>query len=317
MRQAGRILPEYRQVREGVRDFRELVETPELAAKVTLQPVDRFGVDAAIIFSDILVVADVLGFPYRMEPGIGPVFDRTLSEDQELPDDPQGIDVEEELAFVFKAIRLTKEELAGRVPLIGFAGAPWTLFSYLAEGQGSKNFAKARKLLYQEPQRSKQVIDRIVDVTLSYLRMQIKAGADCVQIFDSWAGVLGRDMYREFGLEPIRRICEGIRDVPVIVFAKGASHAMKELKDLPCEVLGMDWTMDIAETRGIVGKERPLQGQLDPALLYADPSRIRKATREMLKAFDGHPYIANLGHGVLPDTDPEHVKVFVDTVKSQ
>lgn len=316
MRQAGRILPEYRRVREQVRDFRELVETPELVAEVTCQPVDILGVDAAIIFSDILVVADVLGFPYRMEPGKGPVFDRTLFDAPDALRDIKNISVEEELGYVGKGIRLSKEGLDDRVPLIGFAGAPWTLFSYLAEGEGSKAFNKARKLLYQAPERSKEIIQKIVDVTLSYLRMQIRAGADIVQIFDSWAGVLGSELYRTFGSEPIRRICEGINDVPVIVFAKGASHMMNELRTLPCEVIGMDWTMDIRSTRDIVGKERSLQGNLDPAYLYSHPSKIEEGTKKMLNAFSGHPHIANLGHGVLPDTDPEHVKRFIDTVKS-
>lgn len=315
MRQAGRILPEYRKVREQVKDFRELVESPELVAEVTRQPVDILGVDAAIIFSDILVIADVLGFPYRMEAGKGPVFDRTLFDDPEAVRDPGKINVEEELGYVGEGIRLSKEGLEKRVPLIGFAGAPWTLFSYLAEGEGSKSFNKARKLLYQAPERSEEIIQRIVDVTLSYLRMQVRAGADIVQIFDSWAGVLGGELYRRFGLEPIRRICEGIKDVPVIVFAKGASHMLNDLRTLPCEVLGMDWTMDIQATKSIVGTGRTLQGNLDPAYLYAHPSKIEEGTKRMLDAFSGHPHIANLGHGVLPDSDPEHVKRFIDTVK--
>lgn len=315
MRQAGRSLPEYRKVREQVKDFRELVETPELAAKVTLQPVDILGVDAAIIFSDILVIADVIGFPYRMEAGKGPVFDRTLQDEKETGRDPDEVDVEHELAYVGESIRLSKERLEGRVPLIGFAGAPWTLFAYLAEGGGSKDFAKARSLLYRDPDRSKMVIDRIVEASIRYLRMQIQAGADIVQIFDSWAGMLGPAEYRRFGLEPIRRICEGIRDVPVIVFAKGAGHLLDEMKSLPCEVLGMDWTTRIDDAKRTVRGEKTLQGNLDPALLHAPHSLIRERTQEMVRSFEGHPHIANLGHGVLPDSDPEHIKTFVNTVK--
>ncbi|MFB6258346.1 MAG: uroporphyrinogen decarboxylase [Flavobacteriales bacterium] len=316
MRQAGRILPEYREVRKSVKDFRELVETPEKVAEVTVQPVDLLGVDAAIIFSDILVVADVLGFAYGMETGKGPVFEKTLWDHWEDLRDPEDIHVEKELAYVAEGIRKSKERLAGRVPLIGFAGAPWTLFTYLAEGEGSKSLSKARKLLYQAPQRSEEIIQRITDVTLSYLRMQIQAGADIVQIFDSWASVLGPVEYRKFGLEPIRRICEGIKDVPTIVFAKGASHMMESLKELPCEVIGMDWTMDVEKTKNVVGGNKTLQGNLDPALLYSDPAQIRERTERMLEAFSGHPHIANLGHGVLPDTDPDHVREFINAVKN-
>lgn len=313
MRQAGRSLPEYRAVRERAGSFRNLVETPELAAEVTVQPVDILGVDAAIIFSDILVVADVLGFRYRMEPGKGPVFDRTLSNDPRIPGGEP--DVEGELAYVGDSIRKSKELLEDRVPLIGFAGAPWTLFSYLAEGGGSKDFPKARKLLYQKPDLAREMLDRIVEATLRYLRMQIQAGADIVQIFDSWAGVLGKDMYRIFGLEPLKRVCEGIDEVPVIAFAKGADHSLEELDELPCDVIGLDQTMEVERSKGRIASGRPLQGNLDPAFLYASPERIREGTEEMLEAFSGRPHIANLGHGVLPDSDPEHIKAFVDTVK--
>ncbi len=317
MRQAGRILPEYREVRASVKDFRELVETPEKVAEVTVQPVDILGVDAAIIFSDILVVADTLGYPYGMEPGKGPVFERNLTEHPEDLLDPADIDVASNLDYVGEGILQSKKLLEGRVPLIGFAGAPWTLFTYLAEGEGTKSFTKARKLLYRSPEYSEEVIQRIVDVTLSYLRMQIRAGADIVQIFDSWAGILGAEQYRRFGLEPIRRICEGLREeVPIIVFAKGAGHVLEDLKELPCQVLGMDWTMDIEETKRSIDGVKALQGNLDPAQLYASPDRIVEASERMLESFSGHPHIANLGHGVLPDTDPEHVKTFVDTVKN-
>jgi len=251
-----------------------------------------------------------------METGKGPVFDRTLFDSREALRDPEKIALEEELGYVEKGIRLSKGKLEDQVPLIGFAGAPWTLFSYLAEGEGSKSFSKARKLLYQAPEDSERIIEHIVDVTLSYLRMQVRAGADIVQIFDSWAGVLGAELYRTFGLEPIRRICEGLRDVPVIVFAKGAAHVLEELRTLPCEVIGMDWTMDIEATERKVGSDKALQGNLDPAYLYAPPSKIEEGTKKMLNAFSGHPHIANLGHGVLPDSDPEHVKRFIETVKS-
>ncbi len=315
MRQAGRILKEYRAVREKAGSFRNLVETPEMAAEVTVQPVDILDVDAAIIFSDILVVCDLLGFPYGMAPGKGPVFEKTLAPGVEL-DDWEEIDVEGRLDYVFEAIRITKEKLSGRVPLIGFAGAPWTLFCYLTEGEGSRTFTKARKLLYTCPEFCHEVLDRIADMTVRYLKGQVEAGANMVQVFDSWAGILGEEMYRKFALPPIRKICEAIDEVPVTVFSKGAHGNLHDLAKLDCRTIGLDWTMNIEESIRTIGPEKTLQGNLDPALLYADKARVKEEAARMLDRFAGHPYIANLGHGVYPDTNPEKVKAFVQTVKT-
>lgn len=315
MRQAGRILPEYRAVRSKLRDFKELVETPERAAEVTIQPVDILGVDAAIIFSDILVVPEAMGFTYQMLEAKGPWFEHPLNG----PDDLQRLivpDVHDQLHYVMEALKITKKELNGRVPLIGFAGAPFTILAYIIEGQGSKTFSKARKLLYTQPDLCHNALDRITRTTIAYLKAQIAAGADMVQLFDSWAGFPTPEQYREFGSKYIRQICEAITEVPVTVFAKGAYFAREEFAKIPCRTIGLDWNMDMRESRAIVGPEKTLQGNLDPCVLYGSPDVIRKETIKMLESFDGGLHIANLGHGVYPDTDPEHVKVFIDTVKA-
>ena len=313
MRQAGRILPEYRAVRASVKDFKALVENPELACEVTIQPVDLLGVDAAIIFSDILVIPDAMGLPYHMVPGKGPAFERTFNEEADLKTlhvaDPG------DLSYVTDALRLTKKELAGRVPLIGFAGAPWTLFSYMTEGQGSKTFSQAKKMLYQAPELSHQLLDMITESTIAYVRAQVEAGADLIQLFDSWAGVLSPVHFSEFSLPYIKRICEALPDVPVTVFAKGAWFALEELGQLPCQTIGLDWNMGIADSRAKIGGGKTLQGNLDPCLLYASENVVIAATKKMLDDFGSQRHIANLGHGVYPDTDPEKVKLFIQAVK--
>ncbi|MFT4680129.1 MAG: uroporphyrinogen decarboxylase [Flavobacteriales bacterium] len=313
MRQAGRILPEYRAVRNGLKDFRELVETPEKAAEVTLQPVDLLGVDAAIIFSDILVVPDAMGLPYGMVPGVGPVFERTVKSAKDVQDlvipDP-----ELELKYVLDAIRLTKKELNNRVPLIGFAGAPWTILSYMIEGGGSKTFSKARKFLVTEPILAHQLLSKITESTIAYLNAQVSAGADMVQVFDSWAGVLSPSLYAEFGTPYIKMICDRVTGVPKTIFAKGAYFALQDLANLDCNTIGLDWQMDIKNAR-LVAPGKTLQGNLDPAVLYGDEASIVKETHAMLKKFGVQRHIANLGHGVYPDTEPEKVKVFIETIK--
>lgn len=312
MRQAGRILPEYRAVRAKLSGFIELAKTPERAAEVTLQPVDLLGVDAAIIFSDILVIPEAMGLPYEMVEKRGPYFPNTVRTAADLAK----IHVAEAdaLDYVIKAIELTKKELKGRVPLIGFAGAPWTILAYMVEGSGSKTFSIAKRMLYQNPALAHQLLEKITQSTINYLNAQIKAGADVVQIFDSWAGILAPEVYRTFSLPYIKQICEAITEVPVIVFAKGAFFAREELGKLPCQGIGLDWTMDIQESRALIGSQKVLQGNLDPCLLYAPDEVLVKATQEMLHAF-GDKHIANLGHGVYPDTDPEKVKLFIETVK--
>jgi uroporphyrinogen decarboxylase len=312
MRQAGRILPEYRKVREHASDFKTLVKTPELAAEVTIQPVDILGVDAAIIFSDILVVPEAMGLNYEMEEKRGPVFpERILSKN-----DLKKIHVSDgsELNYVLDAIRITKHELNGRVPLIGFAGAPWTIFSYMVEGKGSKTFSDAKKMLYTQPEFSHTLLKMITESTIHYLKGQILAGADMIQIFDSWAGILSPEQYNEFSLKYIGQICDAIDDVPKTVFAKGAFFARKEMNDLACNVVGLDWNMGIRESRKLV-PGKVLQGNLDPCALYGSLEDVRRETSRMLDDFGPNGHIANLGHGLYPDTEVDKVKCFIDTVK--
>jgi uroporphyrinogen decarboxylase len=312
MRQAGRILPEYRKVRELAKDFKTLVKTPELATAVTIQPVDILGVDAAIIFSDILVVPEAMGLNYEMEEKRGPIFPERITSLGDLK--RIHISEGEELEYVLDAIRLTKNELNNRVPLIGFAGAPWTIFSYMIEGKGSKTFSEAKKMLYTQPAFSHQLLDMITQSTINYLKAQVKAGADLIQIFDSWAGILSPAQYREFSMPYIAAICQAIPSVPKTVFAKGAFFALREMNALACEVVGLDWNMDIGETRKIL-PGKVLQGNLDPCALYGSTEDVRRETINMLKAFGSRKHIANLGHGLYPDTQVDKVKCFIDTVK--
>ncbi|MFN8357995.1 MAG: uroporphyrinogen decarboxylase [Spirosomataceae bacterium] len=313
MRQAGRILAEYRAVREKAGNFIKLATTPELAAEVTIQPVDLLGVDAAIIFSDILVVPEAMGLPYELIEKTGPIFPKTV---QSLAD-VEALRVanpETDLGYVLEAIRLVKRELNGRVPLIGFAGAPFTILCYMIEGRGSKTFSKAKKTLYTDPTLSHQLLQKITDSTIAYLKAQIAAGANLVQIFDSWAGILSPQQYEEYSQRYISQICDAITEVPVTVFAKGAFFARKAMNSLACEVVGLDWNMDIAESRAMI-PDKTLQGNLDPCVLYADFAEIKKQTQAMIRQFGTQRYIANLGHGVYPDTDPDKVRCFIDTVK--
>jgi uroporphyrinogen decarboxylase len=313
MRQAGRVLPEYRKVREQVKDFVTFVKTPELAAEVTVQPVDILGVDAAIIFSDILVIPEAMGLPYKMIESKGPFFEKTIKTEKDV----QQLRVAngDDLRYVTDAIKLAKKALNGRVPLIGFSGAPWTLFAYMIEGSGSKTFSQAKKMLYTNPKLSHALLQKITESTINYLKAQIAAGADLIQIFDSWAGILSTDQYNEFSLRYISQICDSITQVPKIVFAKDAYFARKEMSKLNCDVIGLDWTMDIVESRSVIGSGKTLQGNADPCLLYADFDVIKRETEKMLRAFGPKRHIANLGHGLYPDTEKEKVKFFVDTVK--
>ncbi|MAX79628.1 MAG: uroporphyrinogen decarboxylase [Crocinitomicaceae bacterium] len=314
MRQAGRILPEYRAVRAKLSGFKELVETPELAGEVTLQPVDILGVDAAIIFSDILVIPEAMGLPYEMIKGKGPWFENRIRSEADFKKVHKA-DVGSDLKYVTDAISLTKKELNGRVPLIGFAGAPWTIFAYMIEGSGSKTFSEARKMLYTNPKLSHQLLQLITDSTIEYLKAQIVAGADMIQLFDSWAGILPSNQYKEFSLNYINQICDAINEVPKTVFAKGAWFALQDMVDLNCNTIGLDWNMSPEKGRELFGDKKTLQGNLDPCLLYADEETIVTETKNMLNRFGSQRHIANLGHGVYPDTDPEKVKVFIKTVK--
>lgn len=320
MRQAGRILAEYRAVREKAGSFIKLATTPELAAEVTVQPVDLLGVDAAIIFSDILVVPEAMGLPYEMVEQRGPVFPRTVRTPADL-DSLHVADPHEHLGYVLEALKITKQRLAGRVPLLGFAGAPFTIFCYMTEGKGSKTFSVAKKLLYTDPTFAHALLQRITDSTIAYLKAQIGAGADLVQLFDSWAGILSPEQYDTFSLPYIRQICNALKadpemgHTPITVFAKGAFFARQAIGQLNCDVVGLDWNMDAAESRSLV-PSKTLQGNLDPCVLYAEPAQIRTEVARMLTAFGPQRHIANLGHGVYPDTNPDHVRVFIDAVQN-
>ncbi|WP_461136003.1 uroporphyrinogen decarboxylase [Spirosoma lituiforme] len=313
MRQAGRVLPQYRAVREKAGSFITLAKTPELAAEVTIQPVDAFDVDAAIIFSDILVVPEAMGLPYEMVESRGPVFPSTVRNQADLSR-LRVADAESDLGYVLDAIKLTKKELNNRVPLIGFAGAPFTIFCYMTEGKGSKTFSVAKKLLYTDPNFAHALLQQITDSTIAYLQAQIRSGVDLVQIFDSWAGILSPEQYRTFSLPYIKQICDVISAVPVTVFAKGAFFARHEIGQLSCDVVGLDWNMDPKESRALI-PDRVLQGNLDPCVLYADFAQIRAEVKQMFSDFGHQHYIANLGHGIYPDTDPDKARCFVDAVK--
>lgn len=317
MRQAGRYLPEYRAVRERA-DFLTMVGTPELAVEVTLQPVDLLGVDAAIIFSDILVIPQAMGMALSVDEGIGPRFHQPLraASDFARLRDPSA---EEDLGYVLDALRLARRELAGRVPLIGFAGAPWTLMSYMVEGQGSKSFTQAKRLLVQEPALAHALLHRLARGAGEFLAAQVRAGAQAVQLFDSWAGALGPRDFREFALPYLAeaaRIARGA-GAPVIAFAPGAGWALEEIAAATrADVVGVDWQTDAADARRrLAGHAAALQGNLDPCWLYAPPATIRGRTHEMLTAFGGRGHIANLGHGINPDVPVEHARAFVEAVK--
>jgi uroporphyrinogen decarboxylase len=312
MRQAGRILPEYRAVRNSLSGFKELVETPELAAEVTIQPVDILGVDAAIIFSDILVIPEAMGLRYEMVEKRGPHFPETIKSKADIA--KLKVAMAEDVQYTIDAIKITKKELNGRVPLIGFAGAPWTIFAYMIEGGGSKTFSKARAMLYTEPELSHQLLQMITDSTINYLKGQVAAGADIVQIFDSWAGILSPAQYETFSLKYIKMICDAISEVPKTVFAKDAYFARKWFNEMNCDTVGLDWCMDIAESRKIISN-KTLQGNMDPCVLYGSNDSIKKAVKSMIDQFGPTRHIANLGHGVYPDTNPEKVKYFVECVK--
>ena len=317
MRQAGRYLPEYRAVRERA-DFLTMVGTPELAVEVTLQPVDLIGVDAAIIFSDILVLPQAMGMALSVDEGVGPRFHQPLRTPADF-DRVRDLAPEEDLRYVLDALRLARRELAGRVPLIGFAGAPWTLMSYMVEGQGTKSFTYAKRLLVQDPARAHALLARLARAVGAFLVAQVAAGAQAVQLFDSWASALGPRDFRTFALPYLAeavRIARGA-GAPVIAFAPGAGWALEEIAAATgADVIGVDWQTDPADARRrLSGRAVALQGNLDPCWLYASPASIRERTHEMLAAFGARGYIANLGHGINPDVPVAHARAFVDAVK--
>ena len=320
MRQAGRYLPEYLKTRAAAGSFMDLCQTPELACEVTLQPLRRFNLDAAIIFSDILTIPDVMGLKLFFVAGEGPKFEhpiRTAEDIRKLPSP----DVNESLGYVMDAISLTRRELDGKVPLIGFSGSPWTLATYMIEGGSSKTFSKAKKLIYQDPEIAHQLLEKLAATVTDYLNAQIEAGAQAVQIFDTWGGALSAQAYQDFSLRYMKQIVSGLkrenegRRVPVILFSKGCSTQLEGLADTGCDALGVDWTISLGEARNRVGDRVALQGNLDPSVLLANRKVIRREVSETLNSFgqgDGHVF--NLGHGITPDVDPENLSALISAV---
>ncbi|XP_075688178.1 uroporphyrinogen decarboxylase isoform X2 [Rhinoderma darwinii] len=322
MRQAGRYLPEFRETR-AAQDFFASCRSPEVCCELTLQPLRRFPLDAAIIFSDILVIPQALGMEIRMEPGRGPVFPEPLKGPEDLQKLKPTVDVSQELGYVFRAITLTRHKIAGQVPLIGFAGAPWTLMTYMIEGGGSNTMSKAKRWLYHNPSASHQLLQQLTDVIVDYLVGQVAAGAQALQVFESHAGCLGPQQFGDFSLPYLKQISrrvkkklktEGLEQVPMIVFAKDAHYALEDLSQSGYEVVGLDWTIRPQEAREKTGKRVTLQGNLDPCALYANKENIEEMVKKMLEAFGCRGYIANLGHGLYPDMDPEHVGAFISAV---
>lgn len=314
MRQAGRYLPQYQEIKKKY-GFFERCQTPELACEITIQPVRLIGVDAAIIFSDILVVPQAMGMEVQMKENVGPLLPepiKTLNDIKRL----QVPDVNETLGYVFDAIKLTKQELNGAVPVIGFAGSPWTLLCYMVQGKGSKTFDEAKAFCYTQPALAHQLLQMITDTTIAYLKGQVAAGADTLQIFDSWGGLLGPKDFETISLQYIRQIVAALKDdVPVIIFAKGAWHSLEEMAATGAAGLGIDWCIKASVARKLAGNNVSLQGNFDPAKLMSPIPVIQKETREMLQAFGKGRYVANLGHGITPNIPVDHAKAFVDTVK--
>lgn len=314
MRQAGRFLPEYRALREKY-SFFERCQTPALAAEITIQPVDIVGVDAAILFSDILVVPQAMGLEVQMVESKGPILPEPILTQADLAR-IQVPDVDETLGYVFDAVKLIKQELNGRVPLIGFAGAPWTLLCYMVEGKGSKTFDKAKQFCYTQPELAHTVLQMITDTTIAYLKGQAKAGADVVQIFDSWGGLLSPTDFENLSLKYIRQIVAALKDeVLTIVFAKGAFNSLDAMAATGAAGLGIDWCIKPQLARQLAGDNVTLQGNFDPAKLLAPIPVIVEETKAMLNAFGKGRYIANLGHGILPNVPVDHAKAFINTIK--
>jgi uroporphyrinogen decarboxylase len=315
MRQAGRYLPEYIKLREKYAFF-ERVQNPQLACEITIQPIDIIGVDAAILFSDILVVPQAMGLEVQLIESKGPF----LPEPIKTKNDLQRIrvpDVHETLQYVFDAIKLIKQELNGRVPLIGFAGAPWTILCYMVQGKGSKTFDEAKAFCYTQPELAHQLLQMITDTTIAYLKEQVKAGADAIQIFDSWGGLLSKNDFENISLKYIKQIVDALKnETQVIIFAKGVWYSLKEMSETGAAALGIDWCIEPEMARKFAGNNITLQGNFDPAKLLSPIPVIEKEVTQMLKAFGKGRHIANLGHGILPNVPVSHAKAFVETVKN-
>ena len=314
MRQAGRYLPEFIAIREKY-DFFTRCRTPELASEITVQPIRRFGMDAAILFSDILVVPQAMNIPFEMKPGLGPYLPNPIRTQKDV-DQTIVPDINESLGYVMDAIKMTKEMLNDEVPLIGFAGSPWTVFCYCVQGQGSKSFDKAKEFCFTQPVAAHQLLQKITDTTIAYLKEKVKAGVDAVQIFDSWGGMLSPSDYQEFSWRYIKQIIDALHnDAPVIAFGKGCWFALEEMTKSNVSALGVDWTLSPKIARKLTNNSVTLQGNLDPSRLLSPPKEIKKLVTQMINEFGKDKYIVNLGHGILPNIPLDNAKAFIDAVK--
>ncbi len=314
MRQAGRFLPEFMAIREKY-DFFTRCRTPELASEITVQPIRRFGMDTAILFSDILVIPQAMNIEVEMKPNFGPYLPNPVR-DQKGVDNVIVPDVDVALDYVMQAIKATKEKLNNEVPLIGFAGSPWTILCYVVQGQGSKNFDKAKEFCFTQPLAAHELLQKITDTTIAYLKAKVKAGVDVVQIFDSWGGMLSPVDYQEFSWKYIHQIIESLKDdAPVIAFGKGCWFALQEMAKSNAAALGVDWTITPQNARYLSGGNITLQGNFDPSRLLSPPSEIKKMVYQMINDFGKDKYIVNLGHGILPNIPLDNAKAFIDAVK--
>jgi uroporphyrinogen decarboxylase len=321
MRQAGRYLPEYRATRKQAGSFLDLCKNADLACEVTLQPLRRYSMDAAILFSDILTVPDALGLGLYFEEGEGPKFRKTVRDESDLAG-LNAISAEDDLAYVMDAVRTIRRELSGQVPLIGFSGSPWTLATYMVEGGSSRDFLHIKTMAYDRPELMHQLLSLLADAVADYLAAQVRAGAQALQIFDTWGGSLSAAGYREFSLKYMQRVLARLpreadeRQVPVIVFTKGGGQWLNAIADCGAQAVGLDWTTDIAVAREQVGGRVALQGNMDPIMLYASPARIREEVATILAGYGhGSGHVFNLGHGITPGVNPDHVTAFVDAVQ--
>jgi uroporphyrinogen decarboxylase len=322
MRQAGRYLPEYRATRSQAGDFMSLCKNTELACEVTLQPLERFELDAAILFSDILTIPDAMGLGLYFAEGEGPKFRKPVRTEKDI-EQLEVINTATDLTYVTDAVSAIRRELNGRVPLIGFSGSPWTLATYMIEGQSSRDFARAKTMLYTQPELLHQLLDKLALSVIDYLNAQIASGAQAVQIFDTWGGVLSHAAYQEFSLAYMQKIVAGLnthsegRQVPVILFTKGGGQWLSAMADTGCHALGLDWTTNIGVARQLVGDRVALQGNMDPAVLRGSNSSIEAEAKTILESFGNNlGHIFNLGHGITPDINPDKVKVLVDAVQT-
>ena len=320
MRQAGRYLPEYRASRAKAGDFMSLCKNPDFASEVTLQPLKRFPLDAAILFSDILTIPDAMGLGLYFETGEGPRFKKTIRTAGDV-ESLGPLNVSADLDYVMNAVKTIRRDLNGQVPLIGFSGSPWTLATYMVEGGSSKDFRHLKRMVYDEPQTAHKLLDKLATAVTDYLNQQILAGAQAVQIFDTWGGALSSPAYQEFSLSYMDKIVSGLirehegRKVPVILFTKGGGMWLEKIAQTGCDALGLDWTVELGDARTRVGQQVSLQGNMDPAILYASPAKIRNEVARILESYGhGEGHVFNLGHGITPDVKPENAKAFIEAV---